>query len=367
MKNFIFILILLSWNEIIAQINSTSQNPIKNSERTNKLLNFLQYQQGKKVLFGHQDDLAYGIGWKYKDTTSDVKKVVGSYPAVFGWEIGHLELGKSMSLDSVPFVKMREYIKEVYKLGAINTISWHLNNPVNGASSWDSTKGTIALLLPGRSHNRQFALWLDRVANFIHSLKDDEGNLIPIIFRPYHENSQSWFWWGKNENSDADFIALWRYTIDYLKRKKGLNNLLIAFSAANFDSIEDYESRYPGDDYVDIVGFDTYDKPEKWNYKAIMQKQLYLLQNIASSHKKIAAITETGSVTIQNPDWWTTILLPLLYNFKISYILVWRNARLDHFYAPYPGQGSANDFKKFFTDSLMLFQNGLSIEPSVYH
>src|SRR5690606_29483666 len=43
------------------------------------------------VLFGHQDDLAYGVTWKREDGRSDVKETAGSFPAVYGWEIGDFE------------------------------------------------------------------------------------------------------------------------------------------------------------------------------------------------------------------------------------------------------------------------------------
>ncbi len=37
---------------------------------------------GKAVLFGHQDDLAYGVQWFGEPGRSDVKETAGSYPAV---------------------------------------------------------------------------------------------------------------------------------------------------------------------------------------------------------------------------------------------------------------------------------------------
>lgn len=98
------------------------------------------------VMFGHQDDLAYGIGWKYVKNASDVHSTVGEYPSVFGWDLGHIELDSSKKLDGVPFDKMRYFIKKAYKMGAISTISWHLDNPVSGGSSWDTTAAVSQIL-----------------------------------------------------------------------------------------------------------------------------------------------------------------------------------------------------------------------------
>ncbi|RYE14262.1 MAG: hypothetical protein EOP45_19880, partial [Sphingobacteriaceae bacterium] len=84
-----------------------------------------------KTLFGHQDDLAYGVGWKYESGRSDIKSVTGEYPAIYGWELGNLEHDLSYNLDSVPFDAMKGFIKEAYGRGSVITISWHMDNPVN--------------------------------------------------------------------------------------------------------------------------------------------------------------------------------------------------------------------------------------------
>ena len=49
----------------------------------------------KGFMFGHQDDLAYGVGWKYIPGKSDIKEVTGDYPAVYGWELGRIGIGSS--------------------------------------------------------------------------------------------------------------------------------------------------------------------------------------------------------------------------------------------------------------------------------
>ena len=107
----------------------------------------------KGVMFGHQDDVAYGVNWKYEDGRSDVKDVTGDYPAVYGFELGHLEADEPVNLDSVPFDKMKELISAAYERGGVITISWHLNNPLTGKSAWDPAPGTVASILPGGEKN----------------------------------------------------------------------------------------------------------------------------------------------------------------------------------------------------------------------
>ena len=74
------------------------------------------------------------------------------------------------------------------------------------------------------------------------------------------------------------------------------------------------------------------------------------------------AITETGYEGIPDPKWWTETLLPAIGDYPIAYVLVWRNARerVTHFYAPYPGQASAEDFVAFYNHPKTLFANDVN-------
>lgn len=333
----------------------------KATRETIALYKNLQQLKGKAVLFGHQDDLAYGVGWQYEKGRSDVKDVSGEYPAVFGWELGHLELDSAKSLDQVPFEKIKEFIKFGYEQGAINTISWHFTNPLNGKSAWDVTPGSVASILPGGSRHDTYVLYLDRLANFLKDLKGKKGEPIPVLFRPFHELTGNWFWWCQNVCSPDEFISIWRFTADYLRNKKGIHHLLYVYNTAEFNSREQFLERYPGDEYVDMVSFDSYQHQnaitEKGNdFIRQIDSRLKMLDEVAAEKGKLTAFAETGYEAIPQADWWTKVLLPALKKYKPGYVLVWRNAGLMkdtgkmHFYAPYKGQVSEDDFKKFFAD-----------------
>ena len=81
---------------------------------------------------------------------------------------------------------------------------------------------------------------------------------------------------------------------------------------------------------------------------------------------KPIALTETGLEAIPIANWWTEVLYPAIEEFPISYVLVWRNARElpNHYYAPFPGQKSANDFVKFYDKPKTLFIEDL---PNLYN
>jgi hypothetical protein len=171
------------------------------TQETVNLYHHLEKIPSKGFMLGHQDDLAYGVGWKYIPGRSDIKDVTGDYPALYGWELGRIELDNPVNLDSVPFDKMKGFIREIYDRGGVITISWHLNNPLTGKSAWQPAPGTVASILPGGSKNDLYKSWLDRIAAFMLSLKGQHGELIPVIFRPFHELNGSWFWWGEKNCS----------------------------------------------------------------------------------------------------------------------------------------------------------------------
>jgi mannan endo-1,4-beta-mannosidase len=320
----------------------------------------------KGYLFGHQDDLAYGVNWKYEDGRSDVKDVTGDYPAVYGWEIGHLEIGAKINLDSVPFDKMREYIQAGYQRGGVITISWHGNNPMTGGSSWDPAPGTVESILPGGSKHKVFVDQLEKVASFLGSLKGKNGEMIPVAFRPFHEHTGGWFWWGAKTTTDEQYRQLFQFTVDYLKNKKQLHNLLYVYNTGSeFNDANSFLQRYPGDDVVDMLSFDTYQHNKKdpdTNFIKTTNKLLGVIEQVAKEKDKLVAFGETGYGQIPYSQWFTETLEKAIGDRKIAWVLLWRNAGFKakenqtEFYVPYKGHSSAEDFIRFYNLPQTLFQ-----------
>ncbi len=119
-------------------------------ETKNLFTNLKSFSQGK-LLFGHQDDLAHGVAYKYfgYSERSDIKILCDEYPAVIGWDIGHIEKSDYQNLDGVRFSNMRAWIRTAHQMNCINTISWHSSNPVTGGYTWDVT-AAVPAILPGR-------------------------------------------------------------------------------------------------------------------------------------------------------------------------------------------------------------------------
>jgi mannan endo-1,4-beta-mannosidase len=323
------------------------------------------------VLFGHQDALAYGVKWKVEEGRSDVKDVAGSDPAVFGWELGDLELGKAENLDGVNFENMKRWIRRGYDEGGVITISWHMNNPVSGGNAWDTTRAVYAILPGGEKHDL-YRSWLDAFTEFAADLQTETGQPIPVIFRPFHEHSGSWFWWGGEHVTADEYIELWRFTVQYLREVKGLHNLLWAYSTDVFTYAQDYLEHYPGHEYVDVLGYDDYQALRSDETVPLMSARLRLLVELAKEFGKIPALTETGLEGVTYPNWWTGRLLKAIaadsLSRSISYALVWRNANEadipGHHFAPYAGHASAPDFAEFAADPFVLLVDEL---PDLYH
>ena len=222
-----------------------------NSSDENEIVLKLKSIKGQGVLFGHQDDLAYGVGWEYIRGESDVKRVSGDYAALFGWESGGLELDQEKNLDKVPFKTMQSLAIMGHEMGGINTFSWHPYAPVSHESSWDKKAIIVKHIIPGGKNHEAFKQQLDKVAIFFNGLKDKNGDQVPFIFRPWHEMDGSWFWWGSKQSTREEFKALFAFTVRYLREEKGLGKMVIAYSPdRNFDSEVSYLQWYPGDEFV---------------------------------------------------------------------------------------------------------------------
>ena len=143
-------------------------------------------------MFGHQDDLMYGHSWKIDDDAdmfvqSDVKASCGKYPAVYGMDLGGIEMGWPANLDKNYFDNMRKSAIAHHERGGITTFSWHPRNPLTGGDAWDVTSDqVVASILPGGEKHELFMGWLANAADFMESIKTADGQPIPLIFRPWH-------------------------------------------------------------------------------------------------------------------------------------------------------------------------------------
>ncbi len=346
-----------------------------------KLVKRLAAIRKKGVMFGHQDDTFYGITWMWEDGRSDTKELVGDYPAVMGFELGGIETGDEKNLDSVPFALIRREILNQYRRGGIVAVSWHPRNPLLGTTAWIekdtlayneavgalrrlnqcalagevvNPKMTCRSVLEGGAEHEKFLEWLGRVTDFLESLKDDAGDPIPLIFRPWHENNGSWFWWGRDLCTAGEFLALWNMTQDFILRR--LPDSIVWSFSPNLQgdwTEETWLERYPGDDRVDLLGIDAYQWGSEEDYVSQLSADLEIVDRIASEHGKLFALTECGYQNSPDPTWWTRVFRPVIEPYPVVYFLPWRNWHKEHFGVSRDAS-TAEDFKKWAGDERLL-------------
>ena len=193
-------------------------------------------------------------------------------------------------------------------------------------------------------------------------------------FRPWHEHNGDWFWWGKGNCTEAEYIALWQFTVKHLRDTRNLHHLLYAISPDRSrmdlsDLRGTYLYGYPGDEFVDLIGLDNYHDAgfcetatERDRKNAELTQVLKTISSLAAEKGKIAAMTETGQEGIREANWFTRVLLDPVKasrDIRIAYILVWRNANRKHHYGPYPGHSSVADFLNYRKDPLSLFEKDI--------
>ncbi len=335
---------------------------------TKALFNNLFNLSKDHILFGHQHATQYGHGWYGDPDRSDVKSVTGSHPAVIGVDFSGLS-GRPDSMIEKEKQSLQKSIAETYDRGGVTTVAWHFNNPVSNTNFyWNDSTAAAAVknIIPGGSHHEHYRVILRTVADLAKSVKGSDGKIVPVIFRPYHEFDGDWFWWGKAHCTMEEFKSLWRFTVAYLRDSLQVHNFIYAFSPDNrFFTEAQYLERYPGDEWVDMVGVDNYGdfgRDGRYDVEAGIKK-LKIVSDYALKAGKLAAFTETGLESIPNITWWTETLLKALraQKMQLCYVLVWRNDTRSptHFYAPFPGQVSETDFIKFYNDPYTLFEKDL--------
>lgn len=375
--------------DVAAQMVDKAATP-----ETQALYRYLRTQMGQGILFGHQHETTQGLTIKsIEGDESDTLNAVGDFAAVYGW-------------DTLSIIEPRieepilEPVKRAYARGGIVTISTHPDNPVTrdkrgrdaaatswepAGTSWDTTPA-VAASLPGGSHHQILISYLDQMAAFADAARGAKGEPIPIILRLFHEHTGSWFWWGADHATPEEYKTLYRFSVNYLRDVKKVRNFIYAYSPNGMGTPTEAEflERYPGDDYVDLLGFDTYGSAqENADWFANVTANAALIVRMARERNKIAAISEIG---IRAPDveaglvdnqWWSKLITHLKNDKdarEIAFLLTWRNAsegvindkgeRVPHYWVPTntprdQANGTLADFVNFYNDSFTLFNRDL--------
>jgi hypothetical protein len=139
-----------------------------------------------------------------------------------------------------------------WNAGGIPMIRFHMGAPLS-PDTYENSKGSANLdnvLREGSDENKSFKEKLDYAAGELKKLQDAN---VAVLWAPFHEvQPNGWFWWSKG--SGSQFVALWKYMFDYFTGTKKLNNLVWLMPFSGTPSA----AYYPGKDYLDLAGPDTY-------------------------------------------------------------------------------------------------------------
>lgn len=205
--------------------------------KTQALYNYLCDTYGKNVISGQQESTWRGSENYEFDI---IKNASGKYPALRGLDY----MGDDFS-------GCNRRAIDWYKRGGIVTICWHCGSDFRGShtESLDSDLNWSSALTPGTSEYNALIAGMDKGAKALLELKEAG---VPVIWRPFHEFDGKWFWWGKG--GAENFKKLWQIMYDRYTNHWGLDNLIWSLGYCG-----DVNSGwYPGDEYVDIIGADTY-------------------------------------------------------------------------------------------------------------
>ncbi len=224
-------------------INSGYKMELSNpnaSKEAQALFDYICKTYRNGIISGQQESTwmgsdQYEFDYIYKNT--------GKYPAIRGLDY--------MNDD---FDGVNKRAAEWHDRGGIVTICWHCGSDFSG--SWaESMKTEIKdwdkALTKGTPEYEKLIKGMDKAAAALKELKDKN---IPVLWRPFHEFDGAWFWWGKG--GAENFKKLWVIMYDRYTNYWELDNLIWVLGYSG--NGRSYENWYPGNEYVDIAGADSY-------------------------------------------------------------------------------------------------------------
>ena len=355
------------------------------TQRDNLLANLLAQMDSPAFLFGQQRFNLTGVnpdGTQWLATEgmldrSDAKAVTGHDPVVMGFDAWDLAIKPE---SWAPSSKVHaEAAKVVHATGGIVVLDWHMRGC---AADTFNAAGNEACLCKLANDDAFARSWLldGNYKKLADALERYQLDQIPIVFRPMHEHTGNWFWWGKpfwdcarsvphpRFTGPAAFQRVFRTIITYLRVERGLENLLVAYAPAGADSLatdDGYLEGYPGDEYVDILGIDLYYQrdPSFPTQTVAFRRQLETVARLARQRGKVAALTEVGNTQLANDTtpaqsrWFSDQLLQLTDGVGLAYALTWENRTkgYEQFWVPYGDHPGVADFRAFEASDRTLF------------
>ena len=313
----------------------------KATEAAKKVYTFLYDNFGKKTISGMMTGdmtTANGDVTQHEDVQA-VYKASGKYPALVGFDF-LFATGRTEDEDWCKDYTNKGIglAKDLYRRGGLPAFTWHWHDPSRVTDDFYSDKCTVKIadaLNADGSWNTSSDLYKNMVKD-IHTIADYFLQLqeagAACIFRPLHEASGGWFWWGRNKDAAA-FVKLYHLIFDEMVNVKGVHNVIWVWNAGVDDA--DWN---PGDDYYDIVSADIYNAAFDYSSSYSTFDKLKSL----TGGKKIIALSENGPI----PDIEKEIEEEAVWSWWMPWYNSWDGKYVD--------QTSAEEWKKCMSDERVI-------------
>jgi len=279
-------------------VTSDLVNPNANQE-AKSLYQFLLSKFNSKIISGQTNSFY-----------PEVKAIASQSPMIRGYDFQHYTQGYAYLWvngahtfgweDDGSVQQAINWYKSTAGKGIV-TFQWHWHSPSGGTAGTNTfytnqtTFDVSKAVINGTVENALILRDIDSIAT---QLIRFQSAGVPILWRPLHEAGGTWFWWGaKGPQACKD---LFHIMYDRLTNYHHLNNLIWVWSTPEADW-------YPGNDFIDILGYDSY--PGVYNYD--IQKNSFDRIYALSQGKKLIAMTENGP--IPKPDDCLTLDAPWAY------------------------------------------------------
>ncbi|QEY17013.1 MULTISPECIES: glycosyl hydrolase [unclassified Cellvibrio] len=282
---------------------------------TKDVMTFLVSSYGAKTLSGQTEYMDYNdLGNKtgLRDFNKVTEMTGGQSPAIVAFDLMDYSSSR-INCGAEPGFLSEDMISEHNTKNVILSPLWHWNSPTqlkdsncsgSGSTAWYSGFYTTATNFNLKNaladqNSADYQALISDMDDIAAELKKFADADIPLLWRPLHEAEGGWFWWGASDA--ASLKALWQLMYQRFTEVHQLNNLIWVYTAAGSLSAD----WYPGDAYVDIVGYDGYDGKNAGNP---FKTQFTTLKDRFDG-KKLIALTETGTVPDialmqQQNAWW---------------------------------------------------------------
>lgn len=281
-----FILLKADISSFNIQKNLTTPDAIPQAKR---LISFLVDSYGKNIISGQWSSHT-GSNTEL-DYISSVTN--GKQPAIWGLDMLYysgsapLEWRNNVSQKAIDWWKNKK---------GIVTMCWHWFSPKDWTdqiwNSFYSDKTNFDVRRAVQEGTEEYNLIIRDIDIIANEFKQLQNEGVPILWRPLHEASGGWFWWGKYGAQPCK--QLYRIMYDRMVNYHGLKNLIWVWTVTK--TTQDELDWYPGDDVVDIIGYDIYN--QAGDYSPVTMA----FYNISGmfGNKKIVTLSENGP--IPDPD-----------------------------------------------------------------